>query len=341
MSIDLPSADAASEASPPRPRWGILGTGWIAQTFVADLQLAGHLVTAVGSRTAQTAEAFASRFGLERAHGSYEALVADPNVDVVYVATPHTRHHDDSALALNACKHVLVEKPFTINAREAQSLVELAAARGLVILEAMWTRWLPHMTAIRRLLADDAIGDVRAVLADHTQKLSDDPANRLNLLELGGGALLDLGVYPISFASDLLGTPEAVQATATLRSTGADAETGILLSYPAGRMATLYTSSASAGPNRAFILGTEGRIEVDSVWYSPTSFRVYDSQDELRSSYESDVPGRGMQFQADEIERLIAAGRLSGEILPLDESVAIMATMDQIREQIGLRYPSE
>ena len=341
MSIDQPSADAVSETSSPRPRWGILGTGSIAQTFVADLQLAGHLVTAVGSRTAQTAEAFASRFGLERAHGSYAALVADPNVDVVYIATPHPRHHDDAALALNAGKHVLAEKPFTINAREAQNLVELAAARGLVVLEAMWTRWLPHMIAIRKLLADGAIGDVRAVLADHTQKLSDDPADRLNSLELGGGALLDLGVYPISFASDLLGTPEAVQATATLRATGADAETGILLSYPGGRLATLYTSSASAGPNRAFILGGDGRIEVDSVWYTPTSFRVYDSQDELRSSYESDVSGRGMQFQADEIERLIATGTLSGEILPLEESVAIMRTMDQVREQIGLRYPGE
>ncbi len=341
MSVDLSTGVPSPKPSSPRPRWGILGTGWIAQVFVSDLQLAGHRVVAVGSRTAQTAEAFASRFGLERAHASYEALVADPNVDIVYVATPHPRHHADSALALNAGKHVLVEKPFTINAHEAQNLVELAADRGLVILEAMWTRWLPHMIAIRRLLAEDAIGDVRAVLADHTQKLSDDPANRLNSLELGGGALLDLGVYPISFASDLLGTPEAVQATATLRSTGADAETGILLSYAAGRHATLYTSSSSAGPNRAFILGTDGRIEIDPVWYNPTSFRVYDAHDELRSSYESDVPGRGMQFQADEIERLIAAGRLSGEILPLEESVAIMHTMDRVRELIGLRYPGE
>ncbi len=191
-------------------------------------------------------------------HGSYEDLVADPEVDVVYVATPHPRHHDDTALALRAGKHVLVEKPFTINAAEAQSLVDLAAERNLVILEAMWTRWLPHMVEVRKLIADGAIGDVRAVICDHTQKLSEDPAHRINALELGGGALLDLGVYPISFASDVLGDPTSIEATATFKATGADAETGILLRYKGDRTATLFTASNTPGPNRAFVIGTEG-----------------------------------------------------------------------------------
>ncbi len=330
-----------SQPSAPQLRWGILGTGGIARTFVADLQMTGHQVTAVGSRAAQTAEAFAAQFGIERAHASYEALVADQNVDIVYVATPHPRHHADATLALAADKHVLVEKPFTINAGEARDLVELAAQRGRVILEAMWTRWLPHMVEIRRLLAEGAIGDVRVVMADHTQKLPGDPAHRLNSLELGGGALLDLGVYPISFASEVLGTPESVHATATFRSTGADSETGVLLRYAEGRTAVLYTASNTSGPNRATVVGTDGRIEIDSVWYTATSFRVYDAEDNLRSSFESDVPGRGMQYQADEAERLVAAGTLSGEVLPLAESVAIMETMDQVREIIGLRYPGE
>jgi predicted dehydrogenase len=324
-----------------QPRWGILGTGGIARLFVADLMLTGHHVVAVGSRSAETAEAFASEFGIAQAHGSYGALVADPSVDLVYVATPHTRHHEDATLALSAGKHVLVEKPFTINATEAESLVSLASEHKLLILEAMWTRWLPHMIAVRNLIADGAIGDIRSIIADHTQKLPADPAHRINALELGGGALLDLGVYPISLASDLLGTPVSIEATATFKETGADAETGILLRHAHGRTAVIYTASNAPGPNRAAIVGTDGRIEIDSVWYTPTSFRLYDADDNVVSTYESEVPGRGMQFQAAEAERLIAAGQLASETLPPSESVSIMATMDQIRQKIGLRYPTE
>jgi predicted dehydrogenase len=332
MSINSPNSEL---------RWGIVGTGWIAQLFVADLQLTGHRVAAVGSRSQESADRFASRFEIPRAHPSYAALVEDPEVDVVYVATPHPRHHDDASLALRAGKHVLVEKPFTLNAREAQAVVDLAAAQGLVVLEAMWTRWLPHMVEVRRLIDDGTLGDVRSVLCDHTQLLPSDPEHRLNALELGGGALLDLGVYPISLASDILGTPEHIQAAATLKQTGADGETGMLLRYAGGRFASLYCASTTLGPNRAAIVGTEGRIEIDSVWYTPTSFELLDSSGEAVSRYESNVAGHGMQFQADEIERLIAAGERSGDILPLTETVAIMATMDQIREQIGVRYPGE
>ncbi|HTW12301.1 MAG TPA: Gfo/Idh/MocA family oxidoreductase, partial [Solirubrobacteraceae bacterium] len=259
-----------------RPRWGILSTGLIASLFVADLQLTGHEVTAVGSRTAARAETFASEFGIARVHGSYEELVADPEVDIIYVGTPHTRHHDDTALALKAGKHVLVEKPFTVNATEARRLVELASDRGLLLLEAMWTRWLPHMVAVRDLIARGELGDIRALIADHTQKLPDDPAHRINALELGGGALLDLGVYPISFASDLLGTPLAIESVATFKDTGADAETGILLRFEGERTASIFTASTVRGPNLAVIVGTEGRIEIDSVWYTPTTFRLYD-----------------------------------------------------------------
>ena len=322
-------------------RWGILGTGWIARQFVADLKLTGRQVRAVGSRADETAERFASEFGISHAHGTYEALVADPDVDIIYVATPHIRHHADASMALRAGKHVLVEKPFTINAAEAQSLVDLAAGRGLVVLEAMWTRWLPHMRAVRELISSGAIGDVRVIVADHMQTLPADLRHRINLLELGGGALLDLGVYPISLASDLLGPPVSVQASATFRATGADAETGILLQYAQGRMAVLFAASNAPGANRAAIIGTEGRIEIDPVWYEPTSFRAVDATGRLISTYESDVLGRGMQFQAEEAERLIASKRLTSEVLPLSESVSIMATMDQIREQIGLRYPGE
>jgi predicted dehydrogenase len=322
-------------------RWGILGTGGIAHRFAADLRLDGHEIAAVGSRSAETAAAFAATHGIAKAHPSYEALVADEAVDIVYVATPHTRHHADATLALEAGKHALVEKAFTINAAQARDLAELARGRGLLVLEAMWTRWLPHMVALNERLARGAIGDVRAVVADHTQRLPDDPAHRVNALELGGGALLDLGIYPVSFASQLLGRPESVQVKATLKATGADAETALILTYSEGRTAALYAASTTPGPNVAAVMGTEGRIEIASIWYAASSFRVYDARGRLVETVDPPVDGRGMQFEAREAERLIEAGRTTSDVLPIAESIAIMETLDLVRAQIGLRYPTE
>lgn len=322
-------------------RWGILATGWIAELFVKDLLLTGHAVTAVGSRTQSSAERFASAFGIAKAHGSYEALAADPEVDIIYIATPHPQHVSAAKLALNAGKHILVEKPFTLNASEAAEIVNLAQAKGLVVLEAMWTRFLPHMRRIHEILAAGAIGEVRSLTADHRQKLPDDPKHRLNALELGGGALLDLGIYPISFAWDVLGKPAAIRATATFRETGADAQVATLFQYASGAIATTLSSSDSAGPNRAAIVGTKGRIEIDRVWYSPTSFRLYNNDNEVIETFDQPIQGRGMQFQADEAERLINAGLTAGDILPPSQTVAIMGTLDEVRRQIGLRYPTE
>lgn len=323
-------------------RWGILGTGGIADSMTKDLQVLGSPVTAVGSRTQERADAFATRHGIPRAHGSYEALVADPDVDVIYVATPHPMHAADATLALEAGKHVLVEKSFTVNAADAQAVVDLAHARGLVVLEAMWTRWLPHMRRIREIIAAGTLGDVRTLIADHNQDLPDDPAHRIQDPELGGGALLDLGIYPVSFAWDLFGEPSTVQANSSPTPvTKVDRQTAIVLGYPGGQQAVLHAALDTAGPNTAMILGTEARIEIDRVWYTPTSFRVVAPDGSVLESYDSHVDGRGMQFQAAELESLVAAGRLDSEILPPSESVAIMRTLDEVRRQIGLRYPSE
>lgn len=322
-------------------RWGILATGWIADLFTKDLILTGHAVTAVGSRSQASAERFAKALGIPTAHGSYEALVADPNVDIIYIATPHPQHISAAKLALNAGKHILVEKAFTLNAPEAAEIVALAQAKGLVVLEAMWTRFLPHMKRIREILKVGTIGEVRSITADHRQKLPDDPKHRLNALDLGGGALLDLGIYPISFAWDVLGKPSAIQATATFRETGADAQVATIFHYANGAIATTLSSSDSAGPNRAAVVGTKGRIEIDHVWYSPTTFRVYDNANNVIETFDRAVAGRGMQFQADEAERLIAAGLTAGDIMPPSQSVEIMATLDEVRRQIGLRYPCE
>jgi len=197
------------------------------------------------------------------------------------------------------------------------------------------------MVDIRKIVESGALGELRSVIADHTQDLPDDPAHRLNALELGGGALLDLGIYPISFAWDILGEPESIQASATFKTTGADGQVATLFHYGSGAIAVTLSASDSAGPNRATVLGTEGRIEIDRVWYEPTSFRVYDNKNRMTQEFKSAIVGRGMQFEADETERLILAGMTAGDILPPSETVGIMRTLDIIRGQIGLKYPSE
>jgi predicted dehydrogenase len=327
--------------SPSSLRWGILGPGGIARAFTSDLRTAGLDVAAVGSRRQQTADAFAADFGIPRAHGSYEDLVADPDVDIVYVATPHPMHAANALLAIEAGKHVLVEKPFTLNAAEAAEVRDAAAARGVLAMEAMWTRYLPHMVRIRELIASGALGEVRAVIADHTQLLPDDPAHRINALELGGGALLDLGIYPISFAWDILGAPLSIAASARLGDAGSDTEVATVMAHESGAISTSLSASRAAGPNTATVIGTEARIEIDRVWYSATSFRVVGPDGAVREEYRSDIDGRGMQYQALAAERVIGEGRTDSDILPIDETVAIMETLDEIRELVGVRYPGE
>jgi predicted dehydrogenase len=323
------------------PRWGILGPGGIARAFTSDLRTAGLDVAAVGSRRRDTADAFAAEFGIPHSHGSYEELVADPDVDIVYIATPHPMHAANALLALEAGKHVLVEKPFTLNAAEAASVRDAAAERGLLAMEAMWTRYLPHMVRIREIVAEGGLGEVRALTADHTQLLPSDPTHRLNALELGGGALLDLGIYPISFAWDILGEPLSVAASARLGDTGADTEVATVMAHSSGALSTSLSASRAAGPNTASVIGTDARIDIDRVWYSPTTFRVVGPDGTVLEEFRSVVDGRGMQYQALAAERLLAEGRTDSDVLPIDETVAIMATLDEIRELVGVRYPGE
>ncbi|RXZ51611.1 Gfo/Idh/MocA family protein [Agromyces binzhouensis] len=325
-----------------RLRWGILATGGIARLFTSDLLANGFDVRAVGSRSAESAQRFADEYGIRTAHGSYDALLADPEVDAIYVATPHPWHAASALAAIEAGKHVLVEKPFTLNEAEARVVADAARERGVLVLEAMWTRYLPHMVRIREIIAAGTIGEVRSMVADHTQKLPDDPGHRLNAPELGGGALLDLGIYPVSFAWDLFGEPAVIQSTAIFKETGVDAQVAVQFGYLDGRIASTFSASDARGPNRALVLGTEARIEIDGVWYTPTTFRVIGHDDAVLEEFASDVNGRGMHYQAAALEQLVAEGRLDGgDILPTEESVAIMGTLDRIRAEIGLRYPGE
>ena len=322
-------------------RWGILGTGFIAGLQVADMVANGFTVQAVGSRSTEAAGRFAAEFAIGSAHGSYEDLVRDPDVDAVYISTPHPFHYENALLALNAGKHVLVEKPFAMNAWQAQEIVDLAESKGLVALEAMWTRYLPHMVRIRYLVRSGALGEVRTVIADHNQNLPKDPLHRLNNPELGGGALLDLGIYPVSFAFDVLGAPATTRALASMTSTGVDRQTAMIFEYGDGQQALLHCALDTAGPNRASVIGTEGSIEINPVWYAPTPFSRYDADGNLVERFEETVTGRGMQYQAEELERLVRAGATANDILSPQESVLVMETMDDVRRQIGLRYEAD
>jgi predicted dehydrogenase len=322
-------------------RWGILGTGFIAGLQTQDLKEDGFTVQAVGSRNLESSRAFSSEYGIPTAHESYEALVADPEVDVVYIATPHPFHHANALLALNAGKHVLVEKSFTMNAREAQEVVDLARSKGLVALEAMWTRFLPHMIRIREIIQEGTIGEVRKVVAGHNQSLPTDPAHRLNDPALGGGALLDLGIYPISFAFDILGTPETIKASASMTATGVDRQTAAIFEYAGGQQALVDCELDAASANRAMVIGTKGWIDIESTWYTPVPFTVFGVDGAVVERYEQPVRGRGMQYQAAELERLVRAGGTAGTILPPEETVAIMAAMDEVRRQIGLSYDAD
>ena len=314
-------------------RWGLIGTGRIAETFAADLRLTDSgRVTAVGSRQMDSANRFADRFEIANRHASAEALVADPDVDVVYVATPHPLHHSGALLALRAGKSVLVEKPFAMNAGEAEELVATARAEGLFLMEAMWTRFLPHIAEIRRLLAEGALGEIVMVTADHGQWFPKDRDSRLFAPELGGGALLDLGVYPVSFASMVLGKPDRIVALVEPAFTGVDGQTSMLFGYSSGAQAALTCTLSAKSPTRAAIVGADARIEVDGDFYAPTSFTVVSRMGE-RTRFDTPHRGRGLWYQADEVARCLHEELLESPLMPLDESVSIMQTMDAVLMQ--------
>ncbi|MFI5958441.1 Gfo/Idh/MocA family protein [Cryptosporangium sp. NPDC051539] len=321
-------------------RWGILGTGGIARAFTSDLlTLPDHEVAAVGSRAAGTAEAFASAHTgagrpVPRAHGSYQALADDPDVDVIYVATPHSGHASAALTCIAGGKGVLVEKPFTMDVTEADEVISAARAAGVFCMEAMWTRFNPAITRIRELLAEGAIGEVRTVEADFGFPADYDPAGRLFAPELGGGALLDLGIYPISLASMILGEPSTVLATAGLAPTGVDANTGILLGYASDAVAVLHCSLSGLNPTRASITGTTGRIEIPPTFFRPESFTLV-RRDAEPVTEEFVLPGLGYTFQAEEVARRIRAGETESPLMTLDETRSIMRTLDRARTSIA------
>jgi predicted dehydrogenase len=324
-----------------RTRWGIAGTGGIAARFATDLALLPDAeLVAVGSRSQEGADAFADRFGAPNRHAGYAQLAADPEVDVVYVAVPHTGHCDTTLAMIAAGKAVLCEKPFALNAAETVRMVDAATSAGVFLMEAMWVRFLPHLVRLREVIADGRIGEIRSVVVDRGDVLSADPTHRVLAPELGGGVLLDLGIYPVSFISMLLGTPETVAAISTPAVTGVDAQTSAVLGFQGGAHAVFTTTLLARTANTASITGTKGRIDISGSWAvnAPFTLTLLDGTVE-RFAFED--AGNGLRHQAAEIGRRLAAGETQSPVMPLGETLSIMRTLDRIREQIGLVYPGE
>ena len=331
----------SSEFTKPEFRWGILGTGGIAQAFTRDLSyFNNHIVQAVGSRSLEKATDFALEFPGCTPYGSYEELVADPMIDAVYVATPHPHHAANTILALNAGKPVLCEKPFAVNATQVRAMVAASVDNDVALLEAMWTRFLPHIAKVRELVASGVIGEVINIEADHGQYLMGLGIPRLIEPELAGGALLDLGIYPISFAHMILGKPTKITATGVLTDKGVDGQTSVIFDYGSGAQAVLTTTMITQTPCRATIAGTLGRIEIDRTFYSPTDMRVV-TLDGTVTEYPNNYQGHGLREQAAELERMVHGNEIESQILTHQMSIEVMESLDEIRKQIGLRYPFE
>ncbi|QKW27268.1 Gfo/Idh/MocA family oxidoreductase [Streptomyces seoulensis] len=325
-------------------RWGILATGGIAAHFAADLvDLPDAEVVAVASRRAESATAFAERFGIGRAYGSWESLAHDEDVDVVYVATPHVAHRAAAGLCLAAGRNVLCEKPFTLNLREAAELVALARAHDRFLMEAMWMYCNPLVRRLKALVDDGAIGEVRTVQADFGLAGPFPPAHRLRDPHLGGGALLDLGVYPVSFAQLLLGEPADLTARAVLSPEGVDLQTGALLSWESGALAQLHCSLTGGTATGASVTGSAGRIDVPSGFFHPDRFVLHRDGREPRefTADPADGPRTSMRHEALEVMRALRAGERESPVVPLEGTLAVMRTLDAIRERIGVRYPGE
>lgn len=323
-------------------RWGILGCGQIASVFAEALcELEDAELLAVGSRSLDKAKGFVEKFGAERVYGNYAELTVDKDIDVVYVATPHVFHMENTLLCIESGRAVLCEKPFAVNARQARRMIEAAQAKGVFLMEAMWTRFIPAIVKLRQLLLDGVIGQVRMLQADFGYRFDFDPKHRVFNLKLGGGALLDVGVYPVSLASMIFGRqPEAIAGLADIGKTGVDEQSAFVLRYAKGELAVLYCALRIETPGEAVIIGTKGMIKVHyPFWRSKCLTIRRDGKDvELL-----DLPFECNKFcfQAEHVQKCLREGKKQSDIMTLDESLAIMETMDKIRSQWNLRYPTD
>jgi predicted dehydrogenase len=321
-------------------RWGIISTGNIANSFAQAFDVIDDAeIVAVGSRSQESADAFGDKYAIPNRHASYEALVNDPDVDAVYIGTPHPFHKDNSLLAINAGKAVLCEKPFTVNAAEAQAVINAAQAKGVFLMEAVWTRFIPIWVKIRELIAEGAIGEIRMVGGDFGFNAPYSPDGRLFDPALAGGGLLDVGVYPINLAWMTLGAPETVKSMVHLGETGVDEQGTLLFGYPNGALAHLSYTLRVDTPITGYIAGTEGTIKIGKRWFINGAFTV-ERGDEVQT-FELPLDGNGYEYEIREVGRCLREGLTESPIMPHSDSLAIMHLMDALRADWGLKYPME
>jgi predicted dehydrogenase len=338
----MPDAVPDPQDAPPL-KWGIIAPGGIANKFAdAVRDFTAGTVVAVGSRDAGRAADFAEGHGIPRSYGSYADLVADDEVEAVYVASPHSGHREHALLAINAGKHVLIEKALARNSSEVEDIFAAAQQHRVFAMEAMWTRHLPHMAEVRRRVADGAIGEIVTLAADHGQALDLPNDHRLKSPELAGGALLDLGVYPIAFCVDLLGAPVEVKALGRLTDTGVDGHVSLVLDYGGKTLAVLDTTLWTKTPTTAVVSGTEGSIEIDGDFYAPNRTRLRKADRSRTVVEEWGGPiDNGFQFEAAEVARCVADGKQESERMTWASSRAVIGVLDEARRQVGVRYPGE
>jgi len=321
-----------------RIRWGILGPGRIATRFATDLRNFPEAeLVAVGSRSIDRSAEFANQFGAKRTYGTYAELAADPDVDAVYVATPHPFHREHTMLCLDHGKAVLCEKPLSINERQVREMADYARGKKRFLMEAMWTRFLPVTRQVKQWLDEKAIGDVRMLIGDFGFSTAWNPTGRWLNPDLAGGAILDVGVYTVAYASMVFGKPPAtVQANAHIGESRVDEQTAMLLAYPDGALALLSCAVRTETPQQMNIQGTKGSIHVPGFWHATSATLTRPGHDPVQASGSASY-----HYEAAEVMSCLEAGRTESPHLPLEESIAIARTLEQARIAIGLRYPIE
>jgi predicted dehydrogenase len=337
----LPSPRTPDAMAAPPLRWGVLGTGWIAERFVRSVtRHTRQRFVAVGSRDAERAKEFASVHNVARSCGSYEDLVASRDVDIVYVATVHNAHWPCARLALEAGKHVLVEKPLALNAAQAGEMAQLATDAGLFCGEALWTYFLPKFDVVRQLLDDGVLGEIRTVMADHGVHFT--PDHRIMRKELAGGPLLDLGTYPVSFARWVLGRLDCLSAVGQWHEAGVNGQLCAILCDQSGNEAVVHTTICSDTPTQAALGGTLGSLTIPGPFYTPGDFvvRSYERAEPLVFSEER-VAHWALYYEAAAAARSVSSGETEFSAWPLDDSIETVRLMDSIRSRCGIVFPGE
>lgn len=318
--------------------WGIIGPGKIASKFASDLNLVnGTRLYAVASRDVNRAKKFASDYNASKAYGSYEELVNDPEVDVVYIASPHVFHYEQTLMCFNYGKHVLCEKPMGMNAQQVLELAHVAKEKNLFLMEALWTQFLPSFKKIKEIVTSGVIGDIKYIQADFGFKAAYDINARTFSKQLGGGSLLDIGIYPVFFALEFAGKPEEILASAIIGQTGVDESCSMVFSYPGkGVLANLSSSFLVDTPTEAMVCGTKGYVKLNTRWHTPTSLTLMVNNTEELIKFDQSV--YGYKYEIEEVVGCLSRGECESEVFPLAKSILLHQTIDVIRERVGLIY---